>query len=65
MHPLTGLLVMVVSMLSRVQGDWLVRQIAKRSRTMNVVAGVILIGVAVYDLVVVQQFIGLYLPRSG
>ena len=56
-----GLPVIVVSFMSRVQGDWLVRQIARRSRAMNTIAGVILIGVAIYDLLVVQQFIRFYL----
>ncbi len=60
-----GLPVILVSFLSRAQGDWLARQIAMRSRAMNVVAGAILIGVAIYDLLVVQQFIGVYLLRTG
>ncbi len=57
-----GLPVMLVSLLSRAQGDWLVRQIAKRSRGMNVFAGVLLIGVAIYDLLVVLPFLRIYLP---
>lgn len=60
-----GLPVMVVSLVSRVQGDWLVRQIAMRARTMNMVAGFILIGVAIYDLVVVQRLISASLPGTG
>jgi cytochrome c-type biogenesis protein len=56
-----GLPVIVVSLLSRAQGDWLVKQMARRSRAMNMVAGAILIGVAIYDLLVVQQLIGVYL----
>lgn len=55
-----GLPVIVVSLLSRAQGDWLVKQMARRSRAMNMVAGAILIGVAIYDLLVVQRFIGIY-----
>ncbi len=56
-----GLPVMLVSFLSRAQGDWLVRQFASRNRLMNSVAGAIMIGVAVYDLVVVYPFLQLYL----
>ncbi len=57
-----GLPVIVVSLLSRAQGDWLVRQFARRARTMNVLAGVLLIGVAIYDLVIVYPFLRIYLP---
>ncbi len=56
-----GLPVMLVSFLSRAQGDWLVRQFASRTRLMNSVAGAIMIGVAIYDLVVVYPFLQLYL----
>lgn len=59
-----GLPVIVVSLLSRAQGDWLVRQFAMRSRTMNLVTGAILIGVAIYDLVVVFPLLSLYFPRT-
>ena len=56
-----GLPVIVVSVLSRAQGDWLVKQLASRARLMNTVAGIIMIGVAVYDLVIVYPFLNLYL----
>jgi cytochrome c-type biogenesis protein len=56
-----GLPVMLVSMLSRAQGDWFVRQFASRNRLMNTVAGAIMIGVAVYDLVIIYPFLQLYL----
>ncbi len=56
-----GLPVIVVSFLSRAQGDWLVRQFATRTRLMNTVAGIIMIGVAVYDLVIVYPFLRVYL----
>ncbi len=56
-----GLPVIVVSFLSRAQGDWLVRQFARRTRLMNTVAGIIMIGVAVYDIVIVYPFLRVYL----
>ncbi len=56
-----GLPVMIVSFLSRAQGDWLVREFAKRSRIMNTLAGMIMIGVAAYDLIIVLPFIHVYL----
>src|SRR6266852_79558 len=45
-----GLPVIIVSVLSRAQGDWLVRWFAIHNRTMNLLAGVLLIGIALYDL---------------
>ncbi len=57
-----GLPVIVVSLLSQAQGNWLVRQFAKRTRTMNILAGVLLIGVAIYDLIIVYPFLQIYLP---
>ena len=45
-----GLPIIVVSALSRAQGDWLVKQFAKRDRIMNLLAGSLLIGIALYDL---------------
>ena len=51
-----GLPLVVVSFLSRVQGDWLVRQFAKRTRIMNVIVGLVLVGIALYDLVIVYFY---------
>ena len=58
-----GLPVIIVSFLSRAQGDWLVRWFARHNHTMNLLAGVLLIGVAVYDLIVVLPFLRIYLPQ--
>jgi len=58
-----GLPVIIVSFLSRAQGDWLVRWFAKHSRTMNFLAGVLLIAVAIYDLIIVLPSLRLYLPQ--
>ncbi len=55
-----GLPVIVVSLISRVQGDWLVQEFAKRSRTVNVIAGVVMIGVAAYDAVLVYLVLQLH-----
>ncbi len=57
-----GLPVMIVSFLSRTQGDWLVKWFAKHHRRMNSLAGFILIGVAVYDLIIILPFIRVYVP---
>ena len=56
-----GLPVVVVSVLSRAQGDWLVRQFAKRNRLMSSSAGGIMIGLGIYDLVIVYPLLHLYL----
>jgi len=56
-----GLPVIIVSIVSRAQGDWLVRQFAKRIRLMNMLAGAIMIGVALYDLVILYPFLQLFL----
>jgi cytochrome c-type biogenesis protein len=57
-----GLPVMIVSPVSRTQGDWLVRWFASHHKKMNLLAGAILIGIAVYDLIIVLPFVRLYLP---
>ena len=56
-----GLPVVVVSVLSRAQGDWLVRQFVKRNRLMSFSAGGIMIGLGIYDLVIVYPLLHLYL----
>ena len=56
-----GLPVVVVSLVSRAQGDWLVRQFAKRNRLMSLSAGGIMIGLGVYDLIIVYPLLHLYL----
>jgi cytochrome c-type biogenesis protein len=56
-----GLPVVIVSILSRAQGDWLVRQFASRTRLMNTIAGMIMIGVALYDLVILYPSLQLFL----
>ena len=58
-----GLPVIIVSFLSRAQGDWLVGWFARHNHTMNVLAGVLLMGVAVYELVIVLPFLRVYLPQ--
>jgi cytochrome c-type biogenesis protein len=55
-----GLPVVIVSILSRAQGDWLVRQFARRTRLMNTLAGAIMIGVALYDLVILYPSLQLF-----
>ncbi|HYY92773.1 MAG TPA: cytochrome c biogenesis protein CcdA [Candidatus Dormibacteraeota bacterium] len=56
-----GMPVVVVSMLSRAQGDWLVRQFASRARLMSLIGGAIMIGLAVYDLVILYPQLSLFL----
>ena len=56
-----GLPVVIVSILSRAQGDWLVKQFASRTRLMNTIAGVIMIGVALYDLIILYPSLQLFL----
>jgi cytochrome c-type biogenesis protein len=56
-----GLPVVIVSIMSRAQGDWLVKQFASRARLMNTVAGMIMIGVALYDLVILYPSLRLFL----
>ena len=56
-----GLPVVIVSVLSRAQGDWLVKQFASRTRLMNTIAGVIMIGVALYDLIILYPSLQLFL----
>ena len=56
-----GLPVLIVSILSRAQGDWLVRQFASRTRLMNIIAGIIMIGVALYDLIILYPSLQLFL----
>jgi cytochrome c-type biogenesis protein len=56
-----GLPVVLVSILSRAQGDWLVKQFASRTRLMNTLAGVIMIGVALYDLLILYPSLQLFL----
>jgi len=51
----------IVSILSRAQGDWLVRQFASRTRLMNIIAGMIMIGVALYDLIILYPSLQLFL----
>jgi len=55
-----GLPVVIVSILSRAQGDWLVKQFAKRTRLMNTIAGIIMIGVALYDLIILYPSLQLF-----
>ena len=55
-----GLPVVIVSILSRAQGDWLVKQFANRTRLMNTIAGIIMIGVALYDLVILYPSLQLF-----
>jgi cytochrome c biogenesis protein CcdA len=56
-----GLPVVIVSIVSRAQGDWLVKQFASRTRLMNTIAGMIMIGVALYDLVILYPSLQLFL----
>jgi cytochrome c-type biogenesis protein len=56
-----GLPVVIVSILSRAQGDWLVKQLASKSRLMNTIGGAIMIGVALYDLVILYPSLQLFL----
>lgn len=56
-----GLPVVVVSVLSRAQGDWLVRQFAQRARLMDIVGGSIMIGLALYDLIILYPTLSLLL----
>jgi cytochrome c-type biogenesis protein len=56
-----GMPVVVVSLLSRTQGDWLVRQFARRARLMGLLGGRIMIGLAIYDLVILYPQLSLYL----
>jgi cytochrome c-type biogenesis protein len=56
-----GLPVVIVSILSRAQGDWLVKQFASRSRLMNTIAGIIMIGVALYDMIILYPSLQLFL----
>ena len=56
-----GLPVVVVSVLSRAQGDWLVRQFARRARLLDIVGGGIMIGLALYDLIILYPTLSLYL----
>jgi cytochrome c-type biogenesis protein len=56
-----GMPVVVVSLLSRAQGDWLVRQFANRARMMGLLGGTVMIGLALYDLVILYPQLSLYL----
>jgi cytochrome c-type biogenesis protein len=56
-----GMPVVVVSLLSRAQGDWLVRQFASKARLMSILGGAIMIGLAVYDLVILYPQLSLFL----
>jgi cytochrome c-type biogenesis protein len=56
-----GMPVVVVSLLSRAQGDWLVRQFASRSRLMNLFGGAIMIALAIYDMLILYPQLTLYL----
>ncbi len=56
-----GLPVMVVSLLARAQGDWLVKQFASQARLMNTFAGLIMIGIAVYDVLILYPSLQLFL----
>jgi len=55
-----GMPVVVVSILSRAQGDWLVRQFATRARLMDILGGSIMIALAVYELIVIYPYLQLY-----
>jgi cytochrome c-type biogenesis protein len=46
---------------SRAQGDWLVRQFASRARLMGLLGGTVMIGLALYDLVILYPQLSLYL----
>jgi cytochrome c-type biogenesis protein len=56
-----GLPVVIVSIVSRAQGDWLVKQFARRMRLTNTLAGVIMIGIALYDLIILYPSLQLFL----
>ena len=56
-----GMPVILVSLLSRAQGDWLVRQFASRARLMGLLGGATMIGLALYDLVILFPQLSLYL----
>jgi cytochrome c-type biogenesis protein len=56
-----GVPVVIVSIVSRAQGNWLVQQFASRTRLMNTIAGMIMIGVALYDLVILYPSLQLFL----
>jgi threonine/homoserine/homoserine lactone efflux protein len=53
--------VVIVSIVSRAQGDWLVKQFARRMRLMNMLAGVLMIGVALYNLIILYPSLQLFL----
>ena len=45
-----GLPLLALSFLSRVAQRWITRQFALRSRLINPIAGILLVGIGIYDL---------------
>ncbi len=52
-----GIPLLVLSLLSGASQHWLTRQFAKRSRQINLIAGLLLVGVAIFDLIANRELI--------
>jgi cytochrome c-type biogenesis protein len=59
-----GLPLLLLSFLSGAVQNWLVRQFARRARLINLVGGILLIGVGTYDLIInwglIQTYLGIW-----
>ena len=56
-----GLPLLVLSFLSGVVQNWLAHQFARKARLINVIGGILLIGVGIYDLILNRELIQTYL----
>jgi cytochrome c-type biogenesis protein len=56
-----GIPLLILSFLSGAIQTWLVRQFAQRARLINIIGGVLLIGVGIYDLVTNWELIQTYI----
>lgn len=55
-----GVPLVVLSVAAKAQKDWLIRQLKSRYRQVNIVAGILLIGIGVYDLILISQFLKIF-----
>ena len=55
-----GVPLVVLSVAAKAQKDWLIRQLKSRYRQVNIFAGILLIGIGVYDLILISQFLKIF-----
>lgn len=55
-----GVPLLVLSVAAKARKDWLIREMKSRYRLINILAGITLIGIGVYDLILIYQFLRIF-----